>query len=100
MKSKWITAAFSGLLAAWSEAVPCPAQPPFGLSEPGLLLFDSVTNAAGGLPAATAAAKARLPLPLPTVTWQISSGLDLVTLPATDAFPLLSADTAPGNVHP
>ena len=48
-----------------------------------MLLFGSVTNAAAGLPAATAAAQAGLPLPPPTATWQISSGLGLVTVPAT-----------------
>ena len=50
----------------------CQAQPSLGIPEPGLLLFGSVTNVGGGLP-----------LPPPAVTWQISSGLDLVTVPAT-----------------
>ena len=49
-----------------------PAQPPLGLPEPGLVLFGPVTNAAGGAA-----------LPSPVVIWQISSGPDLVRVPAT-----------------
>ena len=43
----------------------------YGISYLGLLLFGWVTNAAGGLT-----------LPPPAGTWQISSGPDLVTVPA------------------
>lgn len=71
MKANWIAAVLCGLLAAWPGAGPGPAQPTLGLPEPSLLRFGSVTNAAGGLP-----------LPPPAVTWQISSGPDLVTVPA------------------
>ena len=68
MKANWIAAALCGLLAAWPGAVPCSAQPPLGLPEPGLLLFGSFKNAAG-----------ELPLPPPAVTCQISSGPELVS---------------------
>ena len=65
MKANRIAAALCGVLAAWP--VPGPAELPagsqaLGLPEPGLLLFGSVTHAAGGLPAATAAVQAGLPL--------------------------------------
>ena len=84
MKANWIAAALCGLLAEWPGAVPCPAQPPLGFAEPGLLLFGSFTNAAGGLP-----------LPPTSVTWQISSGPELATVPATVALAFYSAaDTA------
>lgn len=68
MKANWFAAASCGLLSVWPGAVPCPAQSPLGFTEPGLLLFGPVPNAAGGLP-----------LPPPAVPWQISSGPDLVS---------------------
>lgn len=62
------TATWYGLLAAWSGAVTCPAQPPLGLPDLGLLLFGSIPNPAGGLP-----------LPPPAVAWQIPSGPELAS---------------------
>ena len=72
MKANWIAIAFFGLLVAWPGAFSCPAQPTLGIPEPGLFMYGSITNGAGGLP-----------LPPTSVTWQISGGSDLVTVTST-----------------
>lgn len=72
MKTQFLTAFSFGMLVALLANVPCQAQPTLGIPEPGLLMYGSVTNAAGGLP-----------LPPTAITWQISGGSDLVTVNST-----------------
>jgi hypothetical protein len=72
MKTKFATVFSWGILLGLLAEVSCQAQPTLGIPEPGLLMYGSVTNAAGGLP-----------LPPTAITWQISSGSDLATVPGT-----------------
>jgi hypothetical protein len=63
---------FCGLLAAWSGAVRCPAQPTPGLPEPSLVMYGAVTNGLGNVAVVFS-----------NLTWKVSGGGVVATVNST-----------------